>query len=312
MMVETIKDIQSVSDGHLSNGTRYGYAKVKIFAESRYGTIGSAFLDDAITNSLKDLVPGKRVLDIGCGAGNWCYTAAQCGAITVDGFDVQEEMVELAKQATSHLDMVHIQVGDAADMPYDDASFDVATSLFVTCNLPPKVFTKHFQELYRVLVPGGKAILLIPTDWSHSRLYTKIESDPATVESDITQILDKIPKYPNTAQVTEAFKDADDILVTCFSVDASGKIFHVKNVNQLAHGQPIWRKTEVMLFPNFFYSDHSTIQQFLSTGFHIDKIENHYTEEKRIAYNETNPNIPLSKEYVNYPTALVYHVSKPS
>ena len=91
------------------------------------------------------------VLDIGCGAGNWCYAAAQYGAKTVDGFDIQEEMVELAKQATSHLDMVHIQVGDAADMPYDDASFDVAISFFVTCNLPPKAFAKHFQELYRVL-----------------------------------------------------------------------------------------------------------------------------------------------------------------
>ena len=35
-------------------------------------------------------------------------------------------MVELAKQATSHSDM--IQVGDAADMPYGDDSFNVALS----------------------------------------------------------------------------------------------------------------------------------------------------------------------------------------
>ena len=302
--------MEQVSDGHLSNGTRYGAAKVKIFASSRYGTIGSAFLDDAITNDLKSYVPGKRVLDIGCGAGNWCHTAAQCEAKTVDGFDIQEEMVELAKQTTSHLDMVHIQVGDAADMPYDDASFDVATSLFVTCNLPPKAFTKHFQELYRVLVPGGKAILLIPTDWSHSRLYTKTEVNPSAVENKIIQIIPKIPRYPTTAQVTEAFRDADDILVTCFAVDSKGNIFHVKNIDQLTHGQPIWRKTEVMLFPNFFYSDQATITQFLHTEFHIDKIEDHYTEEKRVAYNSTNPTILLSKDYVKYPTALVYHVSK--
>jgi len=56
--------------------------------------------------------------------------------------------------------MVHIQVGDAADMPYDDDSFDVAISLFVMCNLSPESFVKHFQELNRVLVLGGKAILL--------------------------------------------------------------------------------------------------------------------------------------------------------
>ena len=56
-------------------------------------------------------------------------------------------MVKLAKQATSHLDQVHIQIGDVADMPYDDASFDVAMSLFVTQNLSPEA-SKHFQELY--------------------------------------------------------------------------------------------------------------------------------------------------------------------
>ena len=86
-------------------------------------------------------------------------------------------------------------------LPYDDASFDVALSLFVTCNLPSKAFTKHFQELYWVLVPGGKAILLVPTDWSHSRLYTKTEANPTAVENKITQIIPKIPRYPTTAQV---------------------------------------------------------------------------------------------------------------
>ena len=59
-----------VSDGHLSNGTKYGTAKMKIFATSRYDTIGSVFLDDAITSDLKSCVLGKRVLNIGCGAGN--------------------------------------------------------------------------------------------------------------------------------------------------------------------------------------------------------------------------------------------------
>ena len=38
--------------------------------------------------------------------------------------------MELAKQTTSHFDMVHIRVGDVANTPYDDASFDVALSLY--------------------------------------------------------------------------------------------------------------------------------------------------------------------------------------
>ena len=64
--------------------------------------------------------------------------------------------VELEIGALMHLSMVHIQVGDAAHIPYDD-SFDVAISLFVTCNLPS---FKYYQELRRVIVPGKAALLI--------------------------------------------------------------------------------------------------------------------------------------------------------
>ena len=298
------------SDGHYANGTRYGNEGVKAFAGGRHGSIGTAFLDTAIAEGLKSLVKGKRVLDVGCGVGDWCCLAAHYGAKSVDGFDIQPEMVELAKQATSHLDMVHIQVGDAADMPYDDDSFDVAISLFVTCNLSPEVYAKHFEELKRVLVPGGKAVLLIPTDFSHSKLYTRIEADPAIVEDEIAEILETVPRNPTTSQITEAFKDVDDILVTCFATDQNGKLFHVKNISQLTNGQPIWRKTEVMLFPNFFYSDQSDVEHLITTSFHIDHIDNYCTEETRLTHNNKRPAIPLGREYVAHPPALVYYVSK--
>ena len=301
------------ASGHFSNGSRYGTDEIVAFVGDggKHGTIGAAFLDSAIAQNLKRMVPGKRVLDIGCGDGDWCSLIAQYGAKTVDGFDIQEEMVELAKQAISHLDMVHIQVGDVANMPYDDASFDVAISLFVTCNLSPEVFEKHFQELHRVLAPGGKAILLIPSDWGNSGLYTKIEADPAIVEKEITQILETVPRHPTTAQVIKAFENADDILVACFAVDNGGNLFHIKNINHVKHGQPMWRKTEVMTFPNYFYSDRSNITHALTAGFHIDSIENYFTEERRVAYNNKKSSIPLSSKHAENPLALVYYLSKP-
>ena len=52
------------------------------------------------------------------------------------------------------------------------------------------------------------------------------------------------------------------------------------------------------------------IEQFLNARFHIDKIEDHYGKERRIAYNKSNSIILLSSDYVKYPTALVYHVMK--
>ena len=301
------------SGGHFSNGTRYGGDEIVAFVGDggRHGIVGEAFLDSSVAHSLKKMVPGKRVLDIGCGVGDWCSLVAQYGAQTVDGFDIQEEMVELAKQATSHLDMVHIQVGDVTNMPYDDASFDVAISLFVTCNLSPEAFEKHFQELHRVLAPGGKAIIQIPTDWSHTGLYTTFEADLTLVKNEIAQILEMVPRHPTSAQVAEAFKNADDILVACFAVDPSGSLFHIKSINQVKHGQPIWRKTEIMMFPNFFYSDRANITHILTAEFHIDSIENHFTEEKRVAHNNKKPKFPLKKEYIENPLVLVYYISKP-
>ena len=300
------------SGGHFTNGTRYGNDEIVAFSDGKHGVFGEAFFDPEIAKSVKLMVPGKRVLDIGCGVGDWCCLAAHCGAIRVDGFDIQEEMVKLAKQATSHLDTVHIQLGNVAQMPYKNASFDVAMSLFVTCNLSPEVFAKHFQELYRVLAPGGKAILLIPTDWSHSGLYTKIESDSLVVEQNIAKVLAKIPRHPTTSEVTKAFNEDDDILMSTFSVDDAGDIFLVKNINQLKHGQPIWRKTEFMIFPNFFYSDQSNVTHILAAGFCIDSIENYFTEERRIAHNHKRPKFVVNKKCVENPLGLAYHISKPA
>ena len=135
-------------------------------------------------------------------------------------------------------------------------------------------------------------------------------TDPAIVEDEITQILYTVPRYPTTAQITEAFKSADDILVTTFATEQNGKLFHVDNISQLTNGQPIWRKTEMMLYPNFFYSDQSDIEHLLTTSFRIDHIDNYCTEERRLTYNNTRPAIPLSREYVAHPPVLVYYVSK--
>ena len=77
-------------------------------------------------------------MDIACGKGIWSYKAAQYGAKSVHGFDIHEEMVQLAKQATSQFSTVHtiiLCVGDVMNMPYDDNTFDVAMGIHVTCDL---------------------------------------------------------------------------------------------------------------------------------------------------------------------------------
>ena len=79
--------------------------------------------------------------------------------------------------------------------------------------------------------------------------------------------------------------------------------FVLKNINQLTHGQPVWKHTDLIIFPNYHYSDQSNIMQMLESGFHIDSIENHFTEDKRVTYNSKNPKIPFIKKFIenHYP-----------
>jgi len=132
------------------------HMKLGVFSRCNKIPEKKAFFVPAVTQYLKSEVPGKRILDIRCVTGDWSYLAAVCGAKSVDGFDIQEEMVRLSKQVTSQFATVNICVGDVMRMPYDDNSFDVAMSLYITCMLHPKACVGHFKELYRVLVPGGK------------------------------------------------------------------------------------------------------------------------------------------------------------
>ena len=53
-------------------------------------------------------------------------------------------MVELAKQATLQFDTITIQLGDII---YDSNTFDIALSIFVTCELPIEILSKHFNYI---------------------------------------------------------------------------------------------------------------------------------------------------------------------
>lgn len=97
------------------------------------------------------------VLDVGCGTGeNFRHlgTAASLAAI-----DISPEMVLLATDRALRLGMAaDILVGDAADLPYPDDSFDVVISAFSTCTFPDHVTA--FAEMKRVTKPGGRILLV--------------------------------------------------------------------------------------------------------------------------------------------------------
>jgi SAM-dependent methyltransferase len=108
--------------------------------------------------SLGRLSPGERVLDLGSGAGTDSLVAAQMvgpgGRVT--GIDMTPEMVTKARSAATALGVENVEFleGEAEQLPFDDASFDVVISNGVIDLIPDK--DAVFAELYRVLEPGGR------------------------------------------------------------------------------------------------------------------------------------------------------------
>lgn len=92
-----------------------------------------------------------QVLDLGCGAGFLSNELAESGLL-VTGLDMSNESLEIAKLYDKTKKVQYIQ-GDAACLPFADASFDVVTAMDFLEHVENP--TQIIQELSRVLKPNG-------------------------------------------------------------------------------------------------------------------------------------------------------------
>ncbi|MCC6831007.1 MAG: class I SAM-dependent methyltransferase [Thermoleophilia bacterium] len=95
-----------------------------------------------------------RVLDVACGAGNATLPAARTGADVV-GLDLTPGLLDAARAEAGRQGLrVRWVEGDAQELPFPDASFDVVLSTFGCMFAPDQV--RAAGELTRVLRPGGR------------------------------------------------------------------------------------------------------------------------------------------------------------
>ena len=108
---------------------------------------------------------GTEVLDVATGPGVVAGVAARRGARVV-GVDVADAMLQLA--AERHPESTFVR-GDAASLPFADASFDAAVCGFGLLHMgrPERAAT----EVARVLRPGRRAALSVWNVPARSRLH---------------------------------------------------------------------------------------------------------------------------------------------
>jgi demethylmenaquinone methyltransferase/2-methoxy-6-polyprenyl-1,4-benzoquinol methylase/phosphoethanolamine N-methyltransferase len=116
-----------------------------------------------MTIELAQVKPGDKVLDVGCGSGRLTIlTKTYCGPSgEVHGLDAASEMIALArrKAAKTAVD-IDFQVGLAEAIPFPDHYFDVVMSRLAIHHLPGDLKRTAFAEMYRVLKPGGRVLVV--------------------------------------------------------------------------------------------------------------------------------------------------------
>lgn len=102
---------------------------------------------------------GDRVLDVACGGGYLLMEAERAG-LRASGIDIADAALARAREFAPKSDL---RRGDAEALPYPDASFEIVTCLGSLEHFldPPKAL----EEMRRVLVPGGRAVVVVPNQW---------------------------------------------------------------------------------------------------------------------------------------------------
>jgi ubiquinone/menaquinone biosynthesis C-methylase UbiE len=133
-----------------------------------------------------------RVLDVGCGIGGPSRYLASNFGCQVTGLDFTAEFIALAAmlaQRTRLADKVTYRQGDALDLPFADASFDVVWSQNAAMNIADRY--RLYGEMRRVLVAGGRLALqeiaagtggepYYPAPWANDKSISFLSTPQAT------------------------------------------------------------------------------------------------------------------------------------
>jgi SAM-dependent methyltransferase len=109
---------------------------------------------------LAEFTSDMHILDVGCGIGGSTRRLSRETGCRVTGIDLSEAYIDTAERLTQLLDMqeqVIFHACSALELPFEDDFFDGVWSLQMNMNVEDKL--SWLKETYRVIKPGGRAVL---------------------------------------------------------------------------------------------------------------------------------------------------------
>jgi ubiquinone/menaquinone biosynthesis C-methylase UbiE len=103
---------------------------------------------------------GVRLIDVACGTGRTLHQLWRTHPeLRLWGVDLSPAYVRIARKRLAHLDEVALAVENGEALPFADATFDIATSVYLFHELPRNARRNVIAELRRVVRPGGLVVL---------------------------------------------------------------------------------------------------------------------------------------------------------
>jgi len=173
-------------------GLTYDRAAAASYAKHR--GVWSEILQPLLLNSAIDR--GSRILEVGCGTGNYIIAVQFIAGCQAHGVDISEEMLVHAKRRGSP---VSFAVGSAEYLDFPDGSLDLVFSVDVTLHLGAPA--DHYREARRVLAPGGRVLTV-------TRSEDMLESGAVTARYFPETVTANLTRYPSTDALRGQISDA--------------------------------------------------------------------------------------------------------
>jgi ubiquinone/menaquinone biosynthesis C-methylase UbiE len=106
---------------------------------------------------------GGSILEVGFGSG---LTFLNLNSMykTIHGLDLTCNVEEVRQVFTTRDIHPILQNGDMLKMPYEDNQFDTVLLISILEHLKPRELAQAFNEIWRVLKPGGQVVYGVPVE----------------------------------------------------------------------------------------------------------------------------------------------------
>ncbi len=177
-----------------------------------------------------DLAGGLEVIDAGCGTGYGSEIIAAAGARRVVGVDISQEAIDYARSSSSHA-ASEFHVGALHELPFDDASFDLAVCFEVIEHVEEQ--PRAIAELRRVLKPSGVLAISSPNRdvYPPGNPHHVHEFIPEELELALAEQFTKVRLYRQSPWLTAAIFDDEQSMSTGVEQELRTRVMKVASIS---------------------------------------------------------------------------------